>query len=63
MGRLPREDPPEDDQTGDQGIVNWLTCNPRISSSIPGARNLKKLLNWMKIHGHTQIHNKDAWVR
>ena len=39
------------------------TCNPRVSSSIPGAGNLKKLLIWMKIHGLPQNHNKDARVR
>ena len=27
------------------------TCNPRVSGSIPGGGNLKKLSNWMKIHG------------
>ena len=30
------------------------TCNPRVSSSILGAGNLKKLLIWMKIHGLPQ---------
>ena len=34
-----------------------------ISGSIPGAGNLKKLFNWMKIHGLPQNHNKDARVR
>ena len=39
------------------------TCNPRVSGSILGAGNLKKLLIWMKIHGLQQNHNKDARVR
>ena len=39
------------------------TCNPRVSGSIPGASNLKKLLIWMKIHRLPQNHNKDKWVR
>ena len=33
------------------------TCNPKVSGSIPGASNLKKLLIWMKIHGFPQNHN------
>ena len=35
------------------GGERW-TCNPRVSGSIPGAGNLKKLLIWMKIHGLPQ---------
>ena len=35
------------------GVEHW-PCNPRVSGSIPGTGNLKKLFIWMKIHGHTQ---------
>ena len=35
------------------GGERW-TCEPRVSGSIPGASNLKKLLIWMKIHGLPQ---------
>ena len=35
------------------GGERW-PCNPRVSGSIPGAANLKKLFIWMKIHGLTQ---------
>ena len=34
--------------------VERLPCNPRVSGSLPGAGNLKKLFIWMKIHGLTQ---------
>ena len=37
----------------DVEVERWL-CNPRVSGSIPGAGNLKKLFIWMKIHGLTQ---------
>ena len=40
-----------------------FTCNPRVSCSIPGASDLKRLLIWMKIHGPPKNHNKDARVR
>ena len=46
--------------------VMWgqcFTCNPRVSSLIPGASDLKRLLIWMKIHGLPKNHNKDAQVR
>ena len=32
-----------------EGIECW-PCNPRVSGSISGTGNLKKLLIWMKIH-------------
>ena len=35
------------------GVEHW-PCNPRVSGSLPGAGNLKKLFIWMKIHGLTQ---------
>ena len=31
------------------GVEHW-PCNPRVSGSIPGYGNLKKLFIWMKIH-------------
>ena len=37
----------------DHGVEHW-PCNPRVSGSIPGVGNLKKLFIWMKIHGLTQ---------
>ena len=33
----------------EEGIERW-PCNPRISASIPGSGNLKKLFIVMKIH-------------
>ena len=36
-----------------EGIERWL-CNQRVSGSIAGTGNLKKLLIWMKIHGLIQ---------
>ena len=30
------------------------TCNPRVSGSILSTSNLKKLFDWMKIHGFPQ---------
>ena len=44
------------------GGERW-TCNPRVSGSIPGPCNLKKLLIWKKIHSLPQNHNKDVPVR
>ena len=35
-------------------LEHW-PCNPRVSGSIPGAGNLKKLFIWMKIHGLTIV--------
>ena len=43
------------------GGERW-TCNPRVSGSIPGNSNLKRLFNWMKIHGLQKNHNKDMRV-
>ena len=37
-----------------RGVGEHWTCNLRVSGSIPGAGNLKKLFNWMKIHGLPQ---------
>ena len=34
-------------------VEHWF-CNPRVSGSVSGANNLKKLFIWMKIHGLTQ---------
>ena len=36
-----------------EGIECW-PCMPRVSGSISGTGNLKKLFIWMKIHGLTQ---------
>ena len=36
-----------------EGIKRW-SCNPRVSVTIPGAGNLKKLLILLKIDGLTQ---------
>ena len=44
------------------GTERW-TCNPKVRGAIPGAGNLRKNFNWMKIHGLPQNHNKDARVR
>ena len=35
------------------GVELW-PCDPRVSGSIPGAGNLKKLFIWIKIHGLLQ---------
>ena len=35
------------------GVEHW-PCNPRVSGSISGTGNLKKLFIRMKIHGLTQ---------
>ena len=32
-----------------RGVGEHWTCNLRVSGSIPGASNLKKLFNWIKI--------------
>ena len=39
----------ECDSSMEKGIERW-PCNPRISGSIPGSGNLKKLFILMKIH-------------
>ena len=46
----------------DMGVPPCWTCNPRVSGSIPGNSNLKRLFNWMKIHGLQKNHNKDMRV-
>ena len=44
------------------GVKHW-PCNPRVSGSIPGGGNLKKLFIWMKIHGVNSHKNHKAFVQ
>ena len=34
--------------------IECCPCDSKVSGSIPGAVNLKKLFIWMKIHGQSQ---------